>query len=206
MNPRGDSTRVVRPVLPGGGGSSPTLPLQVEECDVSVIQEVMERVHYSHSIFGVTTSACYAVREHGVVVGGAIFGKPGAFNVSRKYDKGEPLLELRRFVLEDRLPRNSESRVLGVMLRSLRKRGIRRILSYADPSHGHTGVIYAATGFVRHGVTATRKHLMWKNKKYPDRNLHQTNFPFHLELRAAVAAGEAWHVVVPGKVIWLRTL
>jgi len=166
----------------------------------------MERVHYSHSIFGVTTSVCYAVREHGIVVGGAIFGKPGAFNVSRKYDKGEPLLELRRFVLEDRLPRNSESRVLGVMLRSLRKKGIRRILSYADPSHGHTGVIYAATGFVRHGVTATRKHLMWKGKKYPDRNLHQINFPFHLELRAAVAAGEAQHVVVPGKVIWLRTL
>lgn len=178
----------------------------VEPCDVRVIQPVIERVHYSGSIFGVTTTHCYAVVANGVVAGGAIFGKPGAYNVSRKYDKGEPLLELRRFVLEDWLPRNSESKSLAMMFRDLRGRGIKRVLSYADPSFGHTGVIYAATGFERMGVTTTRKHVMWKGKKYPDRNIHQINFPFHKEIRAALADGSAYRVTVPGKIIWLKTL
>jgi hypothetical protein len=202
----GDSTLVVRSVLPREGGSIPTSPLHVEECEVSRIQEIIERVHYSHSIFGVTTTHCYAVMDGFTVVGGAIFGLPAAFNVSRKYDDGQPLLELRRFVLEDHLPPNSESRYLAVMFRDLKRKGIRRILSYADPSFGHQGTIYAATGFKRMGVTTTRKHVVWKGKKYPDRNIHQVNFPFHKEIRAALATGEATRVIVPGKIIFLKTL
>jgi hypothetical protein len=188
------------------GGSIPTSSLHIVECNVSRIQGVIERVHYSHSIFGVTVSHCYAVEVRGRVVGGAIFGLPGAYNVSRKYDCGEPLLELRRFVLEDFLPRNSESRSLAVMFRDLRRKGIKRILSYADPAFGHSGVIYAATGFKRIGLTSSRKHIMWKGKKYPDRNVHQVNFPFHKEIRAALASGEAVKINVPGKVIWLKNL
>ena len=191
---------------PVGGGSIPTPSLHISECPVAEIQEVMERVHYSHSIFGVTTTVCYAIRWDGVVSGGAIFGAPAAYNVSKKYDCGEPLLELRRFVLEEHLPRNSESRSLGFMLRDLKRRGIRRILSYADPAFGHSGIIYAATGFKKVGVTAPRKHIMWKGKKYRDRNVHQVNFPFHLELREALASGEATKVAVPGKNIWIRVL
>lgn len=195
-----------RPAQQVGGGSIPTSSLHVTQCDISQIQDVIERVHYSHSIFGVTTTYCYAVLREGDVFGGAIFGVPAAYNVSRKYDQGEPLLELRRFVLEECLPKNSESRCLGVMLRDLRRKGIRRVLSYADPAFGHSGVIYAATGFRRMGLTSPRKHILWKGKKYPDRNVHQVNFPFHKEIRAALADGTAAKVDVPGKVIWLKTL
>lgn len=203
------SSVVEQPGPPADGGSIPTRSLQyyVRHCDVSHIQEVIERVHYSHSIFGVTTTHCYGVFEDPMICrGGAIFGLPAAYNVSRKYDQGEPLLELRRFVLEDWLPKNSESRYLSVMLRDLRRRGVRRVLSYADPAYGHSGVIYAACGFKNVGKTAKRRHVMWKGKKYPDRNVHQTNFPFHKELRSALASGEASKVVVPSKIIWLREL
>lgn len=187
-------------------GSIPISSLQIVECNVPRIESIIRRVHYSHSIFGVTVSHCYAVELRGRVVGGAIFGLPGAYNVSRKYDCGELLLELRRFVLEDYLPRNSESRSLAVMFRDLRRKGIKRVLSYADPAFGHSGVIYAATGFQRVGETAARKHIMWKGKKYPDRNVHQVNFPFHKEIRAALENGEATKVAIPGKVIWLKKL
>jgi len=113
---------------------------------------------------------------------------------------------LRRFVLEDWLPRNSESKYIGVMLRDLRKRGVGKILSYADPAHGHEGTIYKATGFKRLGKTSARKHVVWRGKKYPDRNIHQVNFPYHKELRAALECGEATRVAVPGKWIFLRQL
>jgi len=166
---------------------------------------VIERVHYSHSIFGVTTSICFKVVAANTVVGGAIFGKPAAFNVARKYG-ANGLLECRRFVLEDACERNSESKVLAFMLRKLRENLYQRVLSYADPAYGHEGVIYRACGFQYVGVTAKRKHVMWRGKKYPDRNVHQTNFPFHLELRAALADGSATRVVIPGKHIYLKEL
>lgn len=191
-----------------GGGPIPTFTLQslrVDPCEIADIQPVIERVHYSHSIFGVTVTRCYAVRVGAEIVGGAVFGLPAGAGVARKYG-AEGLVELRRFVLTDECPRNAESRVLAVMLRDLKRSGLRRVLSYADPAHGHRGVIYSALGFTYRGTTSKRKHVMWKGKKYPDRNIHQTNFPFHLELRAALVEGTATRVEIPGKHIWLREL
>jgi hypothetical protein len=207
---RGNSSLVEHPVQPEEGGSIPTLPLhkllRVERCNLIQVQGLIKRLHYSHSCFGVTADYCYRVLHDERLVGGAIFGLPAAYNVARKYDGGESLLELRRFVLIDALPRNSESFCLGVMLRALRKEGVKRVLSYADPAHGHAGTIYAASGFTFMGETKPRKHVLWKGKKYPDRNIHQTNFPFHKELREALASGEAERVAVPGKRIWVKRL
>lgn len=90
------------------------------------------------------------------------------------------------------------------MFRALKRKGIGVILSYSEPEQGHEGTIYKATGFKLVGTTAKRKHYLWKGKKYPDRNIHQINFPFHKELRAAIASGEAVPVVVPGKLIFLK--
>ena len=178
----------------------------VTDCDIAAVQPFVEQWHYSRSIFGVTTSRCFLVRLDGVPCGGAIFGLPAAAGVYKKYAAGGTLLELRRFVLVDDTPRNTESCALGKMFSALRVDGIDRILSYADPSHGHAGTIYKATGFAYLGRTQNRKHLTWKGKRYPDRNLHQTNFPFHKELRKALATGEAVKVLVPGKHIYLKTL
>lgn len=193
---------------PRGGGSIPTPTLhslRVEPCQVADIQPIIERVHYSHSIFGVTVSRCYAVWAAGEIVGGAIFGLPAGAGVARKYGEAG-LVELRRFVLTDECPRNAESRTLAVMLRDLKRAGYSRVLSYADPAHGHRGVVYSALGFTYRGTTSKRKHIMWKGKKYPDRNVHQTKFPFHAELRAALADGTATRIEIPGKHVWLLEL
>lgn len=191
------------------GGSNPTPPLHVIECGVTVIKDVMERVHYSHSIFGVTAEICFAVQSPlGEIVGGAIFGKPAGMGVLKKYSEAGKFrtTELRRFVLTDELPRNSESKLLAVMLRHLRHKGFQRVLSYADPYAGHTGVIYKASGFQLVGKTAKRKHILWNGKRYPDRNVHQTHFPYHKELRAALEDGSATRFEIPSKFIYLRDL
>lgn len=181
--------------------------LHVAACLLDDIKAFVERYHYSHSVFGVTVARCFKVTFGGIVTGGAIFGLPAGVGVKEKYAGiAGNLLELRRFVLHDDMPRNSESRVLGVMLRQLRRDGYTHILSYADPMYGHEGTIYKAAGFEYLGRTSARKHIMWKGKKYPDRNVHQTNFPFHLELRAALAAGEATPVRIDPKHIYVKEL
>lgn len=205
---RADSSTVEQPTFQSDkGGSTPTSALHVSECSIDVIKPVMERVHYTHSIFGITISRCFSVSLSGVVVGGAIFGLPAGMGVAKKYSPdGKPLLELRRFVLEDFCPRNSESRVLSVMLRLLKKSGVAVVLSYADPSHGHAGTIYKALGFAYFGTCAKTTCWYWKGKRYPRRNAFQKSRPYHKQLLAAIAAGEATAIKIPGKHIYVKVL
>jgi len=172
------------------------------------IKPFLEYQHYSHSVFGVTPEFCFKVLKSGVVVGGAIFGKPAGMGVLKKYSESGRFrtTELRRFALADECPRNSESQTLAVMLRILKKKGVQRILSYADPSAGHTGVIYKASGFKLIGRTAKRKHVLWRGKRYPDRNIHQVHFPYHKTLRNALKNGRATRFEIPGKFIYVRDL
>ncbi|MEE9472288.1 MAG: hypothetical protein V3W32_11280, partial [Gemmatimonadota bacterium] len=64
------------------------------------------------------------------------------------------MLELNRLAFSDRLPRNSESRALGVAFRLFRKHrpDIEWILSYSDATQSGDGTIYRATGFVLTGI------------------------------------------------------
>ena len=63
-------------------------------------------------------------------------------------------LTLTRFFLDDRLPRNSASRVLGIVMRMLRRHTtLLFVLTYADPARGHTGAIYQAVGAIYTGLS-----------------------------------------------------
>lgn len=59
-------------------------------------------------------------------------------------------IELNRLALADWLPRNSESRSIGVAMRYLRKTypRLKWVLSYADATQCGDGAIYRASGFV----------------------------------------------------------
>lgn len=49
---------------------------------------------------------------------------------------------------------HSESRVLGVILRALRKNtGVKFVVTYADPAQGHEGIIYRAANFLYTGLS-----------------------------------------------------
>ena len=74
-------------------------------------------------------------------------------------------LELNRMAFSDRLPRNSESRALGVAMRMIRKHypHIEWIISFADGTQCGDGTIYRASGFVLTGVRENKTIL-----KLPD--------------------------------------
>ncbi|MFQ6031226.1 MAG: hypothetical protein ACE5Q6_27505 [Dehalococcoidia bacterium] len=63
-------------------------------------------------------------------------------------------LSLTRLWLSDALPPNAESRVLGIVLRSLRQHTqLKFLVSYADPAQGHLGTIYQASNWVYTGLS-----------------------------------------------------
>lgn len=78
-------------------------------------------------------------------------------------------LELNRMAFSDRLPRNSESRALGVALRMIRTHypHIEWIVSFADGTQCGDGTIYRASGFVLTQVKMNKS--LWEHVQTGDR-------------------------------------
>ena len=218
-------------VLPtADGGSTPTSSLQslaVEECTVADVRAFIEEHHYSKSIKGVTPSHCFKVLLAGRRVGAAIFGLPSMRETIEKY--GEfgrfKLLELRRFVMIDDTPRNSESKSIGIMLKLLKKHGVKRVLSYADPNYGHVGTIYRATGFTLLAQTPSISVVLYRDprrigkgdrgrkwstriiNRYADyRHKDAGLLPSAREIREALTSGEAIKKKEVGKFVYVKDL
>ena len=71
-------------------------------------------------------------------------------------------IELHRLAFDDILPRNSESRAIGVAVKMLRKHAphVKVLISYADGTQCGDGTIYRAAGFVLTGIN--KNNSLWR--------------------------------------------
>ncbi len=140
-----------------GAGSSPSAALhdlRVLPIPVLVAKQLLCREHYLHSLPGGTKLT------FGVFLGSRLLGAltlgAGPFLAYQLVEGAAPddCLTLTRLWLSDELPVNSESRVIGIVLRALRTHSaVKFLISYADPSHGHFGTIYQATNWLYTGLS-----------------------------------------------------
>jgi len=139
------------------GGSRPTSPLhclQVRPIPLMAAKALLVREHYLHSMPGGTRLA-FGVFMGNRLMGTITFGV-GPYLAHRLVEGASPddCLTLTRLWLSDELPANSESRVLGIALRALKKHSsVKFLVTYADPSQGHSGTIYQATGWTYTGLS-----------------------------------------------------
>ena len=135
-----------------GGGANPTPALQsirIAPIGFDVAKRVLVERHYLHSMPGgtqISLGAFVEDRLQGVLTLGV-----GPTNAHRLVEGAQPndCVTLTRLWLSDELPKNSESRVLGIALRSLRTAtSIKFVLTYADPNAEHVGTIYQATNWI----------------------------------------------------------
>lgn len=126
----------------------------------AVASDIIIRHHYSRRI----VNNCYVnlgvfidgemlgVMQLGYALNPALASKVVAGTTSRDY------LELNRMWLDDRAPRNSESRALGFAIRYIRLAmpHVRWIQSFADERCGRLGVVYQAANFAFIGSHKTR--------------------------------------------------
>jgi hypothetical protein len=117
---------------------------------------VVEREHYSHRV----------VRNSQLHLGVFLEGRlEGIMQFGPSLDKRKVqslvagtewngFLELNRMAFSKALPRNSESRALGVALRMIRKQypHIQWVISFADGTQCGDGTIYRAAGFALTGI------------------------------------------------------
>lgn len=130
------------------------MQLTVGPVPIAVAKVLLVRHHYLHTMPGGTQLA-FGVFAGPRLLGAATWGV-GPKNAHRLVAGAAPddCLTLTRLWLADELPRNSESHVLGQVLRALRRHtAIQFVLSYADPAQGHVGTIYQAANWLYTGLS-----------------------------------------------------
>ena len=143
--------------IQAGGGASPTPALQsltVRPISHRAAKGLLVRNHYLHTMPGGTKLA-FGIFNNDRLMGAVTLGV-GPFNVHRLVagSTRDDCLVLSRLWLADDLPKNSESRVLAVILRSIgRDTSVKFLVTYADPTAGHVGTIYQATGWLYTGMS-----------------------------------------------------
>ena len=143
--------------LEAGPGASPRTALQglrVAPVPIRVAKAILERSHYLHSLPGATKLA-FGVFAADRLLGVITLGS-GPTNAYRLVEgaKADDCIALTRLWLSDELPANSESRVIGIVLRSLaRHTCLKFVVTYADPMAGHLGIIYQASNWIYVGTS-----------------------------------------------------
>lgn len=114
--------------------------------------KIIKRVHYSGKVVQ-NSQLHFGVFLHGRLEGAMQFGP----SMDKRKLIGlvagtqwNGFIELNRMAFSDRLPRNSESRALGIALRMMQKTypHLEWVVSFADGTQCGDGTIYRASGFV----------------------------------------------------------
>jgi hypothetical protein len=131
--------------------------------DVSTVQpasiksvEVFMQAHYLHRRPAIT-ALCLMMLVGMEPVGTSVFSAPPKETIVRY---GCDVWELARLYLLDEIPRNAETWLIAQSIKHIRRNypTIGMLVSYADPSVGHSGTIYRAGNWIYDGLTdAERK-------------------------------------------------
>lgn len=153
----------------GKGGSIPTSTHQLNLSIVSVKEAKLcyEQWHYLGKT-GFMSTFNFGVFFNDELVGCISYGIPNAKNIRGLFasDTQKGWWEIKRFALSPICPKNSESRVIAVSVRLLRKAtAVKGIVTYADSGYGHVGTIYKASGFRYVKLTDQKTDLFIDGKK-----------------------------------------
>lgn len=158
---------------------------------------------------GLHISYCFKLMDGNTMIGAMVYGTLGMNGVAQKYTPNpSKILELKRLVCIDDTPKNTESYFIGWTLRWLqRNTDLEMIISYADKTFGHEGVVYKATNFEFVGETSTGRVIMCNGRRYHDktlRNKHNGKLkPIAIELTRALDGGDARYVDTLTKNIYI---
>lgn len=126
---------------------------RVEAISAQLAYHYLEEGHYIGTVPSI--SYAFGLWRGSELEGVCCFGSPAGApqRLICGADWAPHVLELNRLFLVRNIPHDA-SRLVGAALRALPKPSI--VLSYADPSAGHSGTIYQACNFIYCGLTEKR--------------------------------------------------
>jgi hypothetical protein len=196
---------------------------KVKQFDVKLItiQEathIIKDWHYSGSTNGLMVSQCFGLFYEGTLIGTIIYGGLAMANAWKKYaEQPSDVVELRRLACIDATPKNTESYFIGKTIRWLKRNTeYKLIVSYADPFHGHQGIIYRASNFEHKGMTSKGRMIQDQDGRlFHDKAIRTTYTnkkgvkslkPFAARLKKRLESGDAKYINTPGKHIYTYQL
>lgn len=128
----------------------------VKVIPASIANEFVKKHHYSGKVVPNSQLHFGAFLDgnlHGVMSFGPSTDKSKLINLVKNTGWNE-FIELNRMAFDDYLPKNSESRCIGIAMRLIKKYApqIKWVISFADGCQCGDGTIYRASGFVLTGV------------------------------------------------------
>lgn len=129
---------------------------KVEKIPSKLGKEFVKIHHYSHGIHN--GAMTYGLLHNEELVGVCAFATPCSEQVCASVfgvEDKRSVTELHRLVLLDEIPKNSESWFIVRALKALKKDRpyYNAVLSFADATEGHIGVIYQATNAIYTGTS-----------------------------------------------------
>lgn len=125
--------------------------MKVIRIDKSIAKKFVETKHYSRKL-GIYWCA-FGLVEDNSITGVAVFGQPSPPIQKHAFrDRDFRLYELSRVVVQSKT-KNAASFLVGNSLKLLQPRPC-AVVSYADSSYNHAGIIYQATNWIYTGCVA----------------------------------------------------
>ena len=130
----------------------------VRPIDNATAQDVVVKHHYLHrkapcsQAFGLFDDA-------GELRGVVMYGTPSSSSLRAGIagkDQASNVVELTRLWIDDSTPKNSESYLIGNSIKHCAKE---IVVSFADTSQNHLGIVYQATNWIYTGLSAKRTDL-----------------------------------------------
>lgn len=145
----------------------------VKPVSAKAANDVVKSVHYSGKVVP-NSKLHFGVFLNGRLEGVMSFGPSMDKRKSLAFVEGTSwngFLELNRMAFSEKLPKNSESRAIGVAMRLIKKHypHVDWVISYADGSQCGDGTIYRASGFVLTGIKKNTSML-----RFPDGEVYAT--------------------------------
>jgi len=181
----------------------------VEPVGATQAREFIRQWHYSgycppgRYYFGLVE------REGNTIHGVAVFGRPPGAKTAKCYNPAAPerIIELRRLACIDNTPKNVESFLIGACLRELKSSGAYdACLSMADPSWGHSGVIYQASNFryLGHEAGHGTRYFIIDGKRLHAKTAYDVyGFSGYNQLAATLGGDRVEMVIPPPKHVYL---
>jgi len=126
----------------------------VRKISNSTAQDIVIENHYLHR--RAPCSVAFGLFRGDEIRGVVMYGTPSSAPLrsgiaGKEYAKD--VAELTRLWLADDVPKNGESFLIGA---TVKKAGKKIVVSYADTSQNHLGVVYQASNFLYTGLSAKR--------------------------------------------------
>ena len=138
--------------------------LKIDWCSHKAAKYAVEHWHYSGCL-PAGKSAKIGAWEDGKFIGCVIFGLGSNRNMSGKYGlKIDQCCELTRIALNKH--KSTVSKIASIAIRFIKAKykGLKLIVSYADPSQGHYGGIYQAMNWIYIGKSQAQRELIFNGK------------------------------------------